>query len=90
MGPFMNFGAMPLRQAAPGLMQGSLGAAQVAPNKLSLWDKLRKNPQMLGMGMQMMQAGQRQPMGQAMNLGASLAPPQQAMSLLQGILQRRG
>jgi hypothetical protein len=90
MGPFMNFGALPLRQAPPGLMQGSLNAAQVAPNKLSIWDRLRQNPQMMGqMGMGMMQMGQRQPMGQAMNLGASLGKPNM-MTMLQGLMQRRG
>jgi hypothetical protein len=87
MGPMMNLGfggpMMQMRQAAPGMMQGSLNAARVAPNKLSIFDMLRKNPQALGqMGMGLMQAGQRQPMG-----GGGM---QGMIPLMQGLLQRRG
>ena len=89
MGPMMNFGMgqMPvLRQADPGMMAGSLGAAQVAPNKrLGLFGRMFQNPQAMGqLGMGLMQMGQRQPMGGGVSPDFARMLP-----LMQSLFQRR-
>jgi hypothetical protein len=72
-----------IRPADPRMMQGSLAAAQVPQNKMSLFQRLGINPQQMGqMGLGLMQMGQRQPMGGQM--GGLL------QMLQSGLFNRRG
>ena len=68
---------MQQRQAPPELLQASLNAQRVAPNKLGFFDMLKRNPQTMQMGLQMMQ-GARQGMGMG-----------QMLPLLAGLFGRR-
>lgn len=89
MGPMNGFEQLQMRQADPALLQASLQATQVAPNRSGgLFAMLRKNPMLGQIGLGLMQAGRPQPvMGP---LGRAAGPMQVMMPLMQGLLTRRG